>query len=313
MDFTKFNVFELKEQLRRRKCVTSGKKEDLLERLIKCDEKADYQPIPSNTRMSTRTQTQLKKKHPKMRSLRIQIERLSEATIKSYLNGTHSKLKPVENPPKKSSATSMNVTSIESEPKKTENKNMKKKGDPIDEPIGKKRRVDLQPERRVLRSATNIENQKINEPVKKNISTSQNQQLQRKESQSRKCRKSRQIVMNIIIMQPALIKYEMVWARVRGYAFWPGILEEETKKGKFKIHFFGDYTTSVVGKSKILHFMEGFSGYARQERPTITLHKAVEEARYFLFQKTIPTSCFLCDLLALKQRMNTNARQIREN
>lgn len=51
-------------------------------------------------------------------------------------------------------------------------------------------------------------------------------------------------------LKPSLRRFEMVWAHIRGYKNWPGIIEEETPKGKYKIHLFGDYSTSEVGKNK---------------------------------------------------------------
>lgn len=37
---------------------------------------------------------------------------------------------------------------------------------------------------------------------------------------------------------------EVVWAKIKGYPWWPGIIEEEIKniKSKFKVNFIGDKT-----------------------------------------------------------------------
>lgn len=75
----------------------------------------------------------------------------------------------------------------------------------------------------------------------------------------RKSVRGRRTISSLVSLKPAPIKYEVVWAHVKGFPNWPGIIEEETPKGKYKIHFFGDYSTSDVGKNKIMHLLEGFN------------------------------------------------------
>lgn len=91
----------------------------------------------------------------------------------------------------------------------------------------------------------------------------------------------------------------MVWAHVKGFKNWPGIIEEETPKGKYKIHFFGDYTTSEVGANKIMHLMEGFKNYASMEKPTPLLIKAITEAQMFILDKNV-TECPICKMMKIK-------------
>lgn len=45
-------------------------------------------------------------------------------------------------------------------------------------------------------------------------------------------RKSRKIESQLICLQPALLKYELIWAHVRGYSIWPGIIEDILPNGK---------------------------------------------------------------------------------
>lgn len=102
-------------------------------------------------------------------------------------------------------------------------------------------------------------------------------------------------------MPPALRQLEMVWAYVRGSPYWPGIIEAELPDGKYKIHFFGDYTTCNVNKSKIKHFLEGFNDYSKMKKPTNLLIKAVEESKIFLFEAQKPHRCYICQMLDLRK------------
>lgn len=68
-------------------------------------------------------------------------------------------------------------------------------------------------------------------------------------------RASRKVPATALCLKPALREYEMVWAHIKGFRNWPGIIEHETPKGMYKIHFFGDYSTSEVSKNKIMHLL----------------------------------------------------------
>lgn len=61
-------------------------------------------------------------------------------------------------------------------------------------------------------------------------------------------------------LMPNLYRYRLVWAHMKGFPFWPGVVEDMLPNGKYLIHFFGDYS------------------YGHVTRP-------VEEAKYFLFRK----------------------------
>lgn len=100
-------------------------------------------------------------------------------------------------------------------------------------------------------------------------------------------------------LMPAFHKYELVWAYIRGFATWPGVIEEILSNGKYRIHFFGDYTRSDVTRKNITHFFEGFNQFA-QNFGNVKLMKAVEEAKIFLFDSNKPNVCYVCYMLALK-------------
>lgn len=124
-------------------------------------------------------------------------------------------------------------------------------------------------------------------------------------SSNRSTRKQRRkIVSSVLTMMPSLQKFEMVWAYVRGSPFWPGIVEGEMADGKYNIHFFGDYTTYKVHKSKIKHFYEGFTDYSKLTKIPKLLQKAVEESKIFIFEKNRPQQCFICQMLELKSSLH---------
>lgn len=125
--------------------------------------------------------------------------------------------------------------------------------------------------------------------------------LQKKKEKT--LRQNRKVVANIMTLKPALEKYEIVWAHIRGYALWPGIIEELCANGKYKIHFFGDYSISYVTKYKIVHYMEGFSSYSNYTKTNLLLHKAVRETQIFLFEREIPKCCYICKVLDMRRNI----------
>lgn len=124
------------------------------------------------------------------------------------------------------------------------------------------------------------------------IKSSQTKPQRKRIRQIRKCSM-------LLCLPPSLRPYEMVWAHIKGYPFWPGIIEEETPKGRYKIHFFGDYTSCDVTKNKIMHMMEGFNKFSTVEVRNISLNKAINEAKYFVLEPNRET-CPICDMLLLK-------------
>lgn len=103
----------------------------------------------------------------------------------------------------------------------------------------------------------------------------------------------------VLCLQPALRAFEFIWAQVRGYAVWPGIIEEVLPNGKYRVHFFGDYTRCDMTRAKIMHAMEGFSKYATMKKPTGLLIKTVNETKFSILD-TNRVSCPICDMLQAK-------------
>lgn len=112
-------------------------------------------------------------------------------------------------------------------------------------------------------------------------------------------KKRRTIQLNVL--QPNFHINELVWAHVRGYPFWPGVIEKITPKGKYLVHFFGDYSRSELGKSRITNFYEGFNRYSTNFG-NIKLKKAVEEARIFLISNIQPNACMVCMIPMIKKK-----------
>lgn len=136
---------------------------------------------------------------------------------------------------------------------------------------------------------TNTPRRDDQQPSKKPRTTSPKREIskasvpKRKPKSAQKNRKK--IASTALSLRPSLQEYEMVWAHIKGFRNWPGIIEDETPKGKYKIHFFGDYTTSEVSKNKIMHLLEGFKDYASIDNPTTTLYKAITEAQMFILEQ----------------------------
>lgn len=112
--------------------------------------------------------------------------------------------------------------------------------------------------------------------------------------------KKRTIKVNALM--PTFHVFELVWAYVKGYPTWPCVIERITAKGKFAVHFFGDYTKAEVSRHNITHFMEGFNQFGH-DFGNIKLKKAVEEAKIFLLGGQHTDECFVCKMIALKRDM----------
>lgn len=102
-----------------------------------------------------------------------------------------------------------------------------------------------------------------------------------------------------LVRLPTLNINEFVWAYVRGYAYWPGVIESVNSKGKHVIHFFGDYSRAEVGRNRIVHFFEGFEQYSGHNG-NHKLEKAIKEARIFLVSERTFNDCKVCALLTMK-------------
>lgn len=103
-------------------------------------------------------------------------------------------------------------------------------------------------------------------------------------------------------LMPAIHLNELVWAYVRGSPYWPGVVEEMLPNGKYSIHFFGDYTKFPVSRHNIITYFDGFNQFSCNFG-NMKLHKAVEEAKIFLFDAFNPQQCYVCKMTALKKSM----------
>lgn len=63
-------------------------------------------------------------------------------------------------------------------------------------------------------------------------------------------------------LMPTIHTNELVWAYIRGYPSWPGVVEEILENGRYKIHFFGDYTHATVTRRCIMNYFEGFQQFS---------------------------------------------------
>lgn len=102
-------------------------------------------------------------------------------------------------------------------------------------------------------------------------------------------------------LMPALLQYEIVWAYIKGFPSWPGVIETCLPNGKYLIHFFGDYTYSSVTRRYIVNYFEGFNIFS-SHFGNIKLQKAIEEAKFFLFGMKSLDECFVCKVLKHKKQ-----------
>lgn len=131
----------------------------------------------------------------------------------------------------------------------------------------------------------------------------------------RKNRNTKKILLKIQknMLMPSFHPFELVWAYIRGFPTWPGVIEEISVKGNFIVHFFGDYSTAEVPRKNIIHYFEGFSQFA-ENYGNIKLRKAVEEAKIFLMETNDKNNeCFVCKVLNTKKKitsLKTNKLQV---
>lgn len=117
---------------------------------------------------------------------------------------------------------------------------------------------------------------------------------------------SRQIILSNLksnALMPPLHEHQLLWGYVRGFSFWPGVLENILPNGKYRIHFFGDYSRADLTRRCILDYFEGFSQF-ECNFGNIKLKKAVEEAKYFLFGDNNKNECYVCNILVQKTIYN---------
>lgn len=105
-----------------------------------------------------------------------------------------------------------------------------------------------------------------------------------------------------LVRQPQFHIFELVWAHVKGFPYWPGVIEKVTPRGQFTIHFFGDYTRSNVGRNAVCHFYEGFEQYASHDGNK-KLPRAIREARIMLLGDEDVNECLVCRIEKIKMQV----------
>lgn len=89
-------------------------------------------------------------------------------------------------------------------------------------------------------------------------------------------------------------KGEVVWAKVRGYSWWPGIIKKITLKSdtleikenknkkelKYFVKFIGDNSHSILTKDKLQNFQEKFSVYSKSKKRQLI--NSIKLAKKFL-------------------------------
>lgn len=113
-------------------------------------------------------------------------------------------------------------------------------------------------------------------------STSVSSIVKPKSVKTRKINRNRSKTSNAL-MQPFL-RFDLVWAHVRGYCYWPGVIEDILNNGRYRIHFFGDYSEQCVTRNKIVNYFDGFNQFGYNFNST-GLQKAVKEATFFCSTK----------------------------
>lgn len=118
----------------------------------------------------------------------------------------------------------------------------------------------------------------------------------------KKAKKEKQQLMPYLAIQ----QHQIFWVKLRGFRLWAAVIEGANGTNRFSVHFFGDYTTSVVFRSSIVHnFNDGFLIYENDSKSkNVGLNKAVKEASMMqISQKMthqLPSSCCICNYLNKK-------------
>lgn len=62
---------------------------------------------------------------------------------------------------------------------------------------------------------------------------------------------------------------EVVWAKIRGYPWWPAIVKKamaDPKENKYMVYFIGDNTHSTLPESKLANFQKNFKDYSKTKK-----------------------------------------------
>lgn len=126
----------------------------------------------------------------------------------------------------------------------------------------------------------------------------QNEKIKSKdEKRSKKDGKTSQLVLQSTL---EIRQFNLYWVKLRGFCMWPATVEEVIGSNRFIVHFFGDYTRSIVYRNSFLYkFNEGFVVFNGDQKmvKNVKLSKSVNEASmcYMRLVHSPPKSCCICD------------------
>lgn len=91
--------------------------------------------------------------------------------------------------------------------------------------------------------------------------------------------------------QPEYSVAEVVWAKIRGYPWWPGIVNsvqnDDPEEVIFKVSFFGDTTHAFLDETKVAKFEANFTQYEAEGRNSKKLLRSIAEAEAHLKENKI--------------------------
>lgn len=262
-------VKQLREELKLRKLSTTGRKAELIDRLVE----------------SLKTENGIKM------NCRIILHRIDMAAHTKEIMRTENENTNGTKMMTRSQRKKCDDNSLEESSKLQRNNGQRKKPEKEEKQTEKKKNDNV---------ITDIAAQSDQPNKRRRVEATKPRSPQRKSKKA-----TGKVAATALCLKPALRQYEMVWAHIKGFRNWPGIIEHETPKGKYKIHFFGDYSTSEVSKNKIMHLLEGFKDYATAKKPTALLYKAITEAQMFILDND-RTACPICEMFKLKANETTN-------
>lgn len=103
---------------------------------------------------------------------------------------------------------------------------------------------------------------------------------------------------------------EIVWAKVRGYPFWPGIIkgiEECSKEKKYSINFIGDSTHATIPKKCLNKFDKHYSIHSKCKQKK--LEEAIKKAMELFEEKNKNKKDFFKNLKKLNENEKKSKKE----
>ena len=79
---------------------------------------------------------------------------------------------------------------------------------------------------------------------------------------------------------------EIIWAKIRGYPWWPAIItgtEDDNKEKKYAVSFIGDNTHSSLAKKCLDKFEKGLKSYTSTKKRNLL--DSIEKAKEIYYNK----------------------------